>query len=202
MHEIAIMIATMGATGTLIAFSSNKERSIDVSSMIAIIPQWEPQITTMRRPFFESSKPPPVGEAPHSGAPLLLCQPFLPFRPRFPFAVQVQGSERLLGFCFSHTSCFATGRQDAAADHWFASRKTCNKLLRALRGNHWCRICNCSLVDRTYHYCPEIFHSIPTCLKNGMAVHKFHYCSAHLSLWYYRRGTRHYTVYYASKARN
>ena len=35
-----------------------------------------------------------------------------------------------------------------------------------------------------------------------MAVHKDHYCTAHLSLWYYRRGVRHYSVYYGSKARN
>ena len=124
MQKIAIMIAIMGATGALIAFSSNKERLIDVNSMIAIIPQ--------RRPLSESSEPPPVGEALNSGAQIFWCQPFLPFCPRFPFAVQVQGSERL-GFCFSHTSCFATGRQDAAVDHWFAPRKTCNKLLHALR---------------------------------------------------------------------
>ena len=34
----------------------------------------------------------------------------------------------------------------------------------------WCRLCNCSLVDRTYSYCPEVFRTIPVCLKNGMAV--------------------------------
>ena len=101
------------------------------------------------------------------GAPPRQCQPFLTFRPRFPFA---------------------------AADHWFASKKTINRRLHALRGNHWCRLCNCSLVDRTFSYCPEIFRTIPICLMNGMAVHKEHFCSADLSLWYYRRGVRHYAV--------
>ena len=96
-------------------------------------------------------------------------------------------------------SPFATGRRDTAADSWFASRKTVNRRLHALRGNHWCRLCNCSLVDRTYSYCPEVFRTIPVCLKNGMAVHKEHFCSAHLSLWYYRRGTRLYAVYYGAK---
>ena len=132
MQKIAIMIAIMGATGALIAFSSNKERLIDVNSMIAIIPQVGTTDYHYEAPPLRKFRAAPVGEALNSGAQIFWCQPFLPFCPRFPFAVQVQGSERL-GFCFSHTSCFATGRQDAAVDHWFAPRKTCNKLLHALR---------------------------------------------------------------------
>ena len=54
-----------------------------------------------------------------------------------------------------------------------------------------------SLVDRTYQYCDETFRSLPTCLK--LAFHKFHYCCAHLSIWYQKRVTRHYA---GSKARN
>lgn len=183
----------------LIANSSHGSTTIDVRTLIANTPAGELR-TESGSLRGQSLQQLPQGSF-ERGAPPRLCQPFLPLRPRFPFAVQVQGSERLWFFSL-RLSPFATGRRDTAADSWFASRKTVNRRLHALRGNHWCRLCNCSLVDRTYSYCPEVFRTIPVCLKNGMAVHKEHFCSAHLSLWYYRRGTRHYAVYYGSKARN
>ena len=212
-HQIAIrfaianilLIATRSSIAiilhgrNLIANSSHGSTTIDVRTLIANTPAGELR-TESGSLRGQSLQQLPQGSF-ERGAPPRLCQPFLPFRPRFPFAVQVQGSERLWFFSL-RLSPFATGRRDTAADSWFASRKTVNRRLHALRGNHWCRLCNCSLVDRTYSYCPEVFRTIPVCLKNGMAVHKEHFCSAHLSLWYYRRGTRHYAVYYGSKARN
>ena len=132
---------------------------------------------------------------------ICLCQPFLPLCPRVPFASQVWGSERLV-LVYTRTSHFATGRRDAAEYFWFVARKKRNCLLHALRGNHCCRLCNCSLVDRTYNYVPEVFRTIPVCLANGMAIHKAHHCAAHLSLWYYRRGIRHYSVYYGNLYRH
>ena len=78
------------------------------------------------------------------------------------------------------SSHFATGRRDAAANSWFVARKTRNRLLHALRGNHWCRLCNCSLIYHTFDYTPETSRTVLVCLGNGMAVHKAHSCAAHL----------------------
>ena len=172
------------------------------TNQIAYIPTGNSQIANIRRLESGLAKARQLQESNrkrngNSGIPL--CLPFLPLCPRVPFAVQVRGSERLV---LVYWSPFATGRRDAAKYLWFVARKKQNSLLHALRGNHWCRVCNCSLVDRTYSFVPDSFRTIPICLANGMAIHKAHFCAAHLSLWYYRRGTRYYSVYYGSKARN
>ena len=82
------------------------------------------------------------------------------------------------------------------------SRKKTNQLLHALNGNHTCRTCQCSLIDRSFPNLPKVFKTTPLCLGNGMMVHKFYRCSNHLSLWYYRRRERRYGVYYGNKAQN
>ena len=42
---------------------------------------------------------------------------------------------------------------------------------------------------------PTKFRSWPVLLPDGMMVHHFRICKHHLSLWYYRRGARIYSVY-------
>ena len=201
-------IANTSSGRTQIAFSSFRSTQIDNSYQIAImtqiasIPTGTSQIANIHRMVSGLPKARQLQASNKQGSgnyTIPLCLPFLPLCPRVPFAVQVRGSERLV---LDFLSPFATGRRDAAEYFWFVARKKQNRRLHALRGNHWCRICNCSLVDRTYSYVPDSFRTIPVCLDNGMAIHKAHYCAAHLSLWYYRRGTRHYSVYYGSKARN
>ena len=59
---------------------------------------------------------------------------------------------------------------------WTRSRKRANRLMHALNGNHTCRICSCSLVDKQFHSLPACFRTYPLILGNGMMVHKYHYC--------------------------
>ena len=42
---------------------------------------------------------------------------------------------------------------------------------------------------------PTKFRSWPVLLPDGMMVHHFQICKHHLSLWFYRRGARIYSVY-------
>ena len=85
---------------------------------------------------------------------------------------------------------------------WMRARKKANRLMHALHGNHTCRICNCSLVGQQFHSPPTCFRNNPLILGNGMMVHKYHYCSDHVSLWFYRRRReRRYGVYFGNKAK-
>ena len=85
---------------------------------------------------------------------------------------------------------------------WTRSRKRANRRMHALNGNHTCRVCSCSLVDKQFHSLPACFRNNPLVLGNGMMVHKYHYCSDHLSIWFYRRRERRYGVYFGNKAIN
>ena len=85
---------------------------------------------------------------------------------------------------------------------WTRSRKKANRRMHALNGNHTCRVCSCSLVDKQFHSLPACFRNNPLVLGNGLMVHKYHYCSDHLSIWFYRRKERRYGVYFGNKAIN
>ena len=104
--------------------------------------------------------------------------------------------KRVLSAAVRLPSCFRYSRV------WQPSRKKVNRQMHALHGNHTCRLCNCSLVDRQYQSLPSCFRNTPLYLGNGMMVHKYYYCSEHLSLWFYRRRERRYGVYYGLKAKN
>ena len=122
----------------------------------------------------------------------------------FPRALSKAGCDTLL-VCRNTQNHFPEGLAlyTSKAGHAFAlSRKQRNRLQHAVNGNTWCGICNCSLIDRSFEYMPSYFHSWPITLKNGMMIHKFVYCQAHLSLWFCRRGRRQYQVLYGTKARN
>ena len=82
------------------------------------------------------------------------------------------------------------------------SRKTRNRAQRALNGNISCPHCNCDLYNKTYSTIPSKFRTPALQLSNGMLVHHFLWCQEHLSVWFYRRGVRHYQVYYGNKAHN
>ena len=82
------------------------------------------------------------------------------------------------------------------------SRKTRNRAQRALNGNISCPHCNCDLYNKTFSTLPSKFRTPALQLSNGMLVHHFLWCQEHLSVWFYRRGVRHYQVYYGNKAHN
>ena len=82
------------------------------------------------------------------------------------------------------------------------SRKTRNRAQRALNGNISCPHCNCDLYNKTFSTLPSKFRTPALQLSNGMLVHHFLWCQEHLSVWFYRRGVRHYQVYYGNKAYN
>ena len=112
-HQIAIrfaianipLIATRSSIAiilrgrNLIASSSHGSTTIAIRNLIADIPSGNQQ-TESWAPRGQSLQQLPQGSF-QRGAPPRQCQPFLPFRPRFPFAVQVQGSERLRFFWFA-----------------------------------------------------------------------------------------------------
>ena len=167
----------------LIANSSHGSTTIDVRTLIANTPAGELR-TESGSLRGQSLQQLPQGSL-ERGAPPRLCQPFLPLRPRFPFAVQVQGSGRLWFFSL-RLSPFATGRRDTAADSWFASRKTVNRRLHA----------NGHAVLKTDWNGPKNFRAIGIGSVNQRTVTKS------TPMVSPQRGTRRYAVYYGSKARN
>ena len=82
------------------------------------------------------------------------------------------------------------------------SRKKRNRAQRSTNGNISCPHCNCDLYCKTFDTTPSKFRSPAVQLSNGMLVHHFLRCRDHLSVWFYRRGVRHYQVYYGNKAHN
>ena len=82
------------------------------------------------------------------------------------------------------------------------SRRKRNRKLRSANGNISCIHCNCDLYDKTFSSCPTKFRTPALHLANGMLVHHFVWCQDHLSVWFCRRGVRHYQVYYGNKAYN
>ena len=73
---------------------------------------------------------------------------------------------------------------------------------RAQNGNISCPHCNCDLYNKTFSTLHSRFRTPALQLSNGMLVHHFLWCQEHLSVWFYRRGVRHYQVYYGNKAHN
>ena len=82
------------------------------------------------------------------------------------------------------------------------SRKKRNRAQRALNGNISCPQCSCDLYNKTFSSLPSKFRTPALQLNNGMLVHHYLWCQHHLSVWCYRRGVRHYQVYYGNKAHN
>ena len=87
--------------------------------------------------------------------------------------------------------------------HRFAiSRKKSNRRMHAINGNISCNICHCDLCNKIFPKHNRHFHKPAVQLSNGMMVHHYHYCQNHLSVWFYRKGTKQYQVYYNQKAKN
>ena len=66
-----------------------------------------------------------------------------------------------------------------------------NKTMRSYHGNPNCQHCNCFLGYYQFLIAQKN-HSKPIQLYNGMLVHHVHFCHHHTSLWYFRRGKKHY----------
>ena len=83
-----------------------------------------------------------------------------------------------------------------------AASKKRNQWMHSINGNISCSICHCDLYPKIFHKHNRHFSKPAIQLSNGMLVHHFHYCTEHLSLWYFRKGVKHYQVYYNYKAKN
>ena len=82
------------------------------------------------------------------------------------------------------------------------SRRKRNRWMHAMNGNTQCTICHCDLYPKLFPKHNRHFNKPAFQLGNGMMVHHFHNCKNHLSVWFYRKGLKHYQVYYHNKAKN
>ena len=82
------------------------------------------------------------------------------------------------------------------------SRRKRNRWTHAMNGNTQCTICHCDLYPKLFPKHNRHFNKPAFQLGNGMMVHHFHNCKNHLSVWFYRKGLKHYQVYYHNKAKN
>ena len=74
-----------------------------------------------------------------------------------------------------------------------------NKYMHSLHGNHQYHTHHCCGCYRSpwvfYYSSPACFYQPFFSLPNGFAVHRFHKCKTHLSLWYFHKGYRCYTSF-------